>query len=95
MHARQEVVHTEIGHQYAEEGDKHIDMYMQRLMHPPDVVVKRSCIDEHGDESPCFLGIPTPVFSPTDICPDGTDEDSYCYQRYGRVEQKLGEGCKL
>ena len=47
------------------------------------------CIDEHGDECPHLLGIPSPVASPTYVCPDGSDEDAGSKQKFGRIEEEL------
>ncbi|ERJ80127.1 hypothetical protein HMPREF0653_00500, partial [Prevotella disiens JCM 6334 = ATCC 29426] len=61
VHAAEEIVHSEVRHQYAEECQQHVDVDVERLAQPFQVAVERGRVDEHRDESPCLFGVPAPV----------------------------------
>lgn len=46
-----------------------------------------SRINKQGDECPDFFRIPSPVASPGNIGPDGSDKDTDCQEKDGRIEQ--------
>ncbi len=59
MHATQEIVDTEIGHEDGEEGGSHIDVINQRsLEHRQRLRVHHHGIAHECDERPGFLRVP-------------------------------------
>ena len=90
MHATKEIVHAEIRHEDGHECQCHIQMIVSGLVQPVNtLMVYGHAIDHEGDECPCLLGVPAPVCSPRDICPDGTDKDTVTQTGEGRVEKQL------
>ena len=92
MHAAEEVVHTEIGHEDGKESKYHVGVVdhgatedRQRLS------VDDDGIDHEGDERPCFLWVPTPLVSPRHIGPNGSDEDAETHRGKGRIEENARE----
>ena len=51
--------------------------------------VKRHGIDHESDEGPCLFRVPRPVSSPTDVGPNGADEDAKPQGCDGRIEEQL------
>lgn len=48
--------------------------------------MERQGINQHGNQCPCFFGIPSPVSSPRNIRPHGTSEYSYSQQEDGWIQ---------
>lgn len=83
VHARKEVVYTEISHQNAEEGEEYVGVIDLRIVeHWEHAAVGWNGIDHKSDESPGFLRVPSPVVAPRHICPDGTNEDATAEQAF-------------
>ena len=92
MHAAEEIVHAEIGHEEREESQDHVKMVVARGAQPGDgTVVDGDSIDHQRDECPRFFRVPAPVGAPRDVGPDGTDEDTKAKAGEGRVEELMGE----
>ena len=89
MHAREEIVHTEVGHGDAQEGKGDVDVIHQRLAENRQALrMHYYCINHKGDERPRLLAIPTPVITPAHVSPDGSDEDAEPHRGEGRVEEE-------
>ena len=65
MHAAEEEIYAEIGNQDAQEGQNTIEMKEPGAAEALDGGrMERRHIDEHGDEGPDLLGVPTPITAP-------------------------------
>ena len=92
VHSREEVVYSEVSHHDAQEGKGDIDVIGERLAEDRQAL----CMHYHriyhkGDERPSLLAVPTPVIAPTDIRPDGTDEDTEAHTGQGWIEEKAAQ----
>lgn len=86
MHASQQEVDAEIGHQDGEESEDHEEMEDSRTSEKwQRLCMHGKAIDEQGNQGPDLLRIPSPVASPAHIGPDGTDEDAGCHAEEGGV----------
>ena len=84
VYAAQQVVDTEVGHQYGEEGEDAVAVQCHGAGKPRHgAAVERGGIDEHRDECPHLLGVPAPVAAPRHVGPHGTDEDA-CHEQHQR-----------
>ena len=92
MHTRKEVVDTEVSHHDAQEGEGDVDVIGEGLAEDRQALrVYYHCIYHKGDERPSLLAVPTPVIAPTDIRPDGTDEDTEAHTGQGWIEEKAAQ----
>ena len=99
MHAAKDVVDTEVCHEDGEERQEH--EYVER--HGTSESGQRlgmqgGCIHHKRDKRPYLLGVPSPVFAPRDVCPDGSDEDADAECGGSRIEEKERktlQGCHL
>ena len=65
MHAAEEEIYAEIGNQYAQEGQDTVEMEKLGAAEALDGGrMERRHVDEHGDEGPDLLGVPTPITAP-------------------------------
>ena len=90
MHAAKDKVHTKIGEEHTQEGEKHEEM--EKFWSPERRKQSRmqgKGIDEQRDQCPHFLRIPSPIATPRDIGPDSSDEYSRCEKKNGRMEQQM------
>ena len=86
MHAREEIVHTEVGHGDTQEGKGDVNVIYQRLAEDRQTLcMYHHGINHEGDERPGLLAIPTPVITPAHVSPDGSDEDAESHRGEGRV----------
>ena len=89
MHAREEIVHTEVGHGNAHECQGDVNVIYQRLAEDRQALrMHYYGINHKGDECPCFLAVPTPVITPAHVSPDGSDEDAESHRGEGWVEEE-------
>ena len=89
VHAAQEEIDAEVGHEDGEESQDHEEMEVARTSEPRETLgVEGKTIDQEGDECPYLFGIPTPLSTPRDIGPDGADEDACRHAEEGRIEQE-------
>ena len=92
MHTRKEVVDAEVSHHDAQEGEGDIDVVGEWLAEDRQALrVNYHSIYHKGDERPSLLAVPTPVIAPTDIRPDGTDEDTEAHTGQGWIEEKAAQ----
>ena len=90
MHAAEEIVHAEIGHQDGEESQYHVEMVVAGVAQPGNaLLVNGYGIDHESDERPGLFGVPTPVCAPRHVGPDGTDEDAESHAGEGGIEEEL------
>ena len=86
MHAREEIVHTEVGHDDTQEGQGDVNVIYQRLAEDRQALrMHYYGINHKGDERPSLLAIPTPVITPAHVSPDGSDEDAESHRGEGWV----------
>ena len=65
MHAAEEEIYAEIGNQDAQEGQDTVEMEKLGAAEALDGGrMERRHVDEHGDEGPDLLGVPTPITAP-------------------------------
>ena len=65
MHAAEEEIYAEIGNQDAQEGKDTVEMEKLGAAEALDGGrMERRHVDEHGDEGPDLLGVPTPITAP-------------------------------
>ena len=65
MHAAGEEIYAEIGNQDAQEGQDTVEMEKLGAAEALDGGrMERRHVDEHGDEGPDLLGVPTPITAP-------------------------------
>ena len=65
MHAAEEKIYAEIGDQDAQEGQDTVEMEKLGAAEALDGGrMERRHVDEHGDEGPDLLGVPTPIAAP-------------------------------
>ena len=77
VHAREEVVYSEICHDDAQEGKGHVDVVGEGLAEDRQALgVYHHRIYHKGDECPSLLAVPTPVVAPAHVSPDSTDKDT-------------------
>ena len=89
VHTRKEVVDTEVSHHDAQEGEGDVDVVGEWLAEDRQALrVNYHSIYHKGDERPSLLAIPTPVVAPTDIRPNGTDEDAEAHTGQGWIEEE-------
>ena len=89
VHAAQEEIDSEVGHEDGEEGQDHEEMEVARTAEPRETLgVEGKTIDQEGDECPYLFGIPTPISTPRDIGPDGADEDASRHAEEGGIERE-------
>ena len=89
VHACKEKVDTEVRHSNAQECQRYIDVIDEWFAEDRQTLrMYHHGINHEGNECPRLLAIPAPVCSPTDIRPDGTDEDSQSHRSKGRVEEE-------
>ena len=92
VHPREEVIYSEVCHDDAQEGEGDIDVVGEGLAEDRQALrVNYHSIYHKGDERPSLLAVPTPVIAPTDICPDGTDEDTEAHTGQGWIEEKAAQ----
>ena len=92
VHSCKEVVYSEVCHDDAKESQGDIDVVGERLAEDRQALrVNYHGIYHEGDECPCLLAVPTPVGSPADICPDGSDEDAETHGCESRVEEYMAQ----
>ena len=92
MHPTQEVIHAEIGHQYSQEGQEHVKMEeLGTTEIVQTVCMEWKRIDHERDKCPDFFRIPSPITSPRNICPNGTDENTNSQEEHRRIEQQPTE----
>ena len=90
MHSGKEVIYSEICHGNAHECQGDVNVIYQRLAEDRQALcMYHHSINHKGDECPCFLAVPTPVITPTHVCPDGTNEDAEPHRGEGRVEEEV------
>ena len=86
VHAREEIVHTEVGHGDAQECQGDVNMIHQWLTEDwQTLCMYHHGIYHEGDECPSLLAIPTPVITPAHVSPDGSDEDAESHRGEGWV----------
>jgi len=77
MHAAEQVVDAEVGHQQREEGEEEVDVIGHRATEGgPSVGVDDDGVDHERDQGPRLLRVPAPVRAPRDVGPNGADEDA-------------------
>lgn len=92
MHAREEEVDAEVRHGDAQEGKGDVDVIHQRLAENRQTLrMHHYGIYHEGDECPRLLAVPTPIRAPTDICPDGSDEDAESHRGECWVEEETAQ----
>jgi len=96
MHSREEVIDSEIGHHDAQEGKGDIDVVGEWLAEDWQAL----CMHYHGiyhegDERPRLLAVPTPISTPTYVCPDGTDEDAEAHGGEGWIEKNATQSLEF
>ena len=65
MHAAEEKIYAEIGNQDAQEGQDTVEMEKLGAAEALDGGrMEWSHVDEHGNEGPDLLGVPTPITAP-------------------------------
>ena len=90
MHAAEEIVYAEIGHQDGEESQYHVEMEVAGITQPWDALLMDGHgIDHERDECPGLFGVPAPVCAPRHVGPDGTDEDAETHAGEGGIEEEL------
>ena len=96
VHAAQEVVYAEVGHDDGEEGQHHHQVVSAgTLKGGKRLGVQGNGIDEEGDEGPRLLWIPSPVVAPAHVGPDGADEDAHAEGGDGRIEEVARQGLQF
>ena len=96
VHAREEIVHTEVGHGDTQEGQSDVDVIHQRLAENRQALrMHYYGIYHKGDERPRLLAIPTPVITPAHVSPDGSDEDAESHRGEGWVQEDAAQCLKL
>ena len=92
MQTAKEIGDSEIGEQHEQESHDavHVVSHIRRAFGQPEQAlqlrpVKQSGIDEHRDECPGLFGVPTPITTPGQVSPYGTDEDTRCKAELGRI----------
>lgn len=92
VHAREEVVYSEICHDDAQEGKGHVDVVGEGLAEQRQALrVNHYGVNHKGDERPGFLGIPTPVVAPAHISPYSADEDTKPHTGQGWIEEDTAQ----
>ena len=96
VHAREEVVYSEICHDDAQEGKGHVDVIGEGLAEQRQALcMSHYGVNHKGDERPGFLGIPTPVVAPAHISPYSADEDTKPHTGQGWIEEDTAQRLKL
>ena len=96
MKPSKQEIHPEICNEDAHEGKNAEDMKVLRFAEPfQRSLMDAERIDEHGDQCPYLLRIPSPVSSPRNVCPYRTDEDSGSQQEKGRIEHDVADGLEI
>ena len=89
MQAPEDIVYAEIGHDDAEKRQHHIEMIDLRTTEYRECVCMQNYgIYHEGDERPRLLRVPTPISSPTDVCPYSADEDAKTHGDDGWIEHQ-------
>ena len=92
MHTAEDIVHAKIGHHDAEESHEHIEVVDHRAAEGGEALrVEHYGINHKSDECPCFLGVPTPIGPPTDVGPNGADEDTHPHGGDGGIEEQAAQ----
>lgn len=92
VHAREEVVYSEICHDDAQEGKGHVDVVGEGLAEQRQALcMSHYGVNHKGDERPGFLGIPTPVVAPAHISPYSADEDTKPHTGQGWIEEDTAQ----
>ena len=92
VHAREEVVYSEICHDDAQEGKGHVDVIGEWFAKQGQALcMSHYGVDHKGDERPGFLGIPAPIVAPAHVCPDGTDKDAEAHTGQGWIEEDTAQ----
>jgi len=90
MHAAEEIVDAEIGHDERKESQNHEEVVVGGLSQPRKrAVVKRYGIDHQRDERPCLFRVPAPIGAPRDVGPDGSREDTKAETGDGWIQEQL------
>lgn len=96
VHAAQQKVYSKIGHYHCQEGRKGISVVSNVITEKGNgTAMQRRGVYEHGDECPYFLGIPAPIPSPGDVCPNCSDEDSSGKQENGGIKHEVAHYIKV
>ena len=89
MHAAKDIVDTEVGHEDGEECQEHEHVERHGTSENGQRLgMQGGCIHHERDKRPYLLGVPSPVFAPRDVCPDGSDEDADAECGGSRIEEK-------
>ena len=96
MHARQEIVHAEVGHGKAEECQCHVYVVgCGATQQGQALSVERHGIEHERYERPRLLRVPAPVGSPAHVCPDGAYEYAYAQGGNGGMEEQKAQNLQL
>lgn len=94
MEAAEEVVDTEIGDCYTEEGADAIDMQAQAaILKPTETAVECGAVNKHRYQRPHLFRIPAPETPPGLICPDCSDKYTGSKREYRRIQQPAVDDC--
>ena len=92
MHPSQQEIHSEIGHQYRQGSQQQIGMKSTGTTEPRQAIAMESHRIEHErDERPNLLRVPSPIASPRDIRPHGSQKDAGAQKEQGGIEQDTTE----
>ena len=96
MKPSKQEIHAEICNEDAQEGEDAEDMEMLRIAEQfQRSLMDAERIDEHGNQCPYLLRIPSPVSSPRNVCPDCADEDSSSQQEQSRIEHDVADSLEI
>ena len=92
MHSSEEIVHSEVCHDDAQECQGYVDVIGERFAEDRQTLrMHYHSIYHKGDESPSFLAVPTPISSPTYVCPDSTNEDTEAHGCEGWIKEDAAQ----